>query len=743
MLAFSRLTDEMAAARKRSLLWPIAALAMGSLTLLVLLALLLVASFNRISTAHERDVVEHGFAHAIHQFGEQITPQADWDKSVEKLDHHFDAKFADVDFGMQLCDYFGFSHVYIINGADRVIYAAVKAHRAPASAIAPFAPIGARLLASIRAGEAHRPPIHPAPSGKAIVTKPIQTFGMARVNGQIYIVIATLIQPDVALVLPKGPHAPVVFAAMPMNQAMRDAFAARYLVDGLDVVASSRAAPGRASFALRDPDGQEIAALAWTPREPGTEVITRLLVPLGGGVFLLILLALVIVKRTGRVVDRLTVSEAHAKDLAYLDPLTLLPNRAALFEQLPHMLATSTSRGQHLAMLAIDLDRFKAINDTLGHAAGDALIKALADRLRAIVDDQPAAFAARLGGDEFVLVSMVADHTAAGDLASTCLASLLKPVTSEYGRLDVGCSIGVVLADQHEDDASHLLRQADLALYQAKGGGRARYAMFAQKMEMARQSRLQMEAKLRAALGAETFEVVYQPQVDARGTINACEALLRWSDPELGATPPARFIPLAEEFGLMLPIGEFVLRQVFAETAGWGAMRVAINVSAVQMRTPGFAAQVMRLAAAAGIDPRRYEIELTETSLLDDTETTEVNFHVLKQLGFTIVLDDFGTGYSSLSMLHRFQVDKIKIDRLFVADLGEDHKAEALVAAIIQLAHNFGVAVVAEGVETASQLQQLAAAGCSQFQGYFIGRPMPGAEMRRLAMPDGARRVAG
>jgi len=217
--------------------------------------------------------------------------------------------------------------------------------------------------------------------------------------------------------------------------------------------------------------------------------------------------------------------------------------------------------------------------------------------------------------------------------------------------------------------------------------------------------------------------MVYQPQVDAAGTIRAYEALLRWNDPELGAVSPAAFIPLAEECGLILGIGEFVLRRVFAETRDWSGVRVAINVSAIQMRAPGFAARMIQIAAACRIDPVQYDIELTETALLTDSPVTMENFAALKRLGFAIVLDDFGTGYSSLRLLHRFRVDKIKIDRSFVADLGQSVEAETLVGAIVKLARSFHLGIIAEGVETDIQKDLLIAAGCHEFQGYLTGRP--------------------
>ena len=243
---------------------------------------------------------------------------------------------------------------------------------------------------------------------------------------------------------------------------------------------------------------------------------------------------------------------------------------------------------------------------------------------------------------------------------------------------------------------------------------------------------------MRASLRDDAFHMVYQPQVDLQDEVHSVEALLRWKHPELGEISPSVFIPLAEETGLITTIGEFVMRRVFEETAGWRRLRVAINVSAIQMRMPGFAAQVMQLAARAGVDPTRYEIELTETALLGDGPATAENFEVLRRMGFSIVLDDFGTGYSSLSLLHRFRVDKIKIDRSFVNGLNESDEIDALVSAIVELARSFRLGVIAEGVETEEQRRRLTRSGCTEFQGFLTGRPMAAAEVAALFEPQDA-----
>lgn len=710
--------------RRYPLLVPIAGMTLGGVVLLVLLTAFLISSFDRTASEREQHMVEQGFQRQLEQYDELIVPQADWDKAVSKLDHQFDRDFADANFGSQLYTFNGFTRTFFVDGEGKVIYASVLGRQAGTEAFRPFADIVGQLLVPIRRAEARRPPITPHPGSDAPVTRPIQANGLVRAEGRVYIVIATLIQPDLGRVLPKGPRAPVAITAKPIDRSMINAFAARYLVDDLHLVDAPLPEGDEAYFSLRSPSGRGIAALAWTPRRPGTALYHDLRLPLFGGLLLLGLIGLLIVRRSRVIVDDLIASEEQARHLAYHDQLTGVPNRAMLFRRLPTLLGEISAARPLLAVMCVDLDRFKEVNDTLGHHAGDALLRTLAKRLRAVSASVEDAFVSRFGGDEFVMVCPVGDHRTAEELADRCLALILQPMDCEYGRIDVGCSIGVAVIDERDADPSQVLRQADMALYQSKALGRARVTFFEPSMDEAFRTRRALEESLRGALRNGAFHMVYQPQVDIEGEVKAVEALLRWTHPKLGEISPEIFIPLAEESGLIMAIGEFVMRQVFEETRLWRHLRVAINVSAIQMRTPGYAAQVVQLAARSGIDPSRYEIELTETALIGDGSATAENFEILRGLGFSIVLDDFGTGYSSLSLLHRFKVDRIKIDRSFVSGLGQGGEIEALVGAIVKLAKSFHLDVIAEGVETEEQRRQLITSGCTEFQGYLTGMPM-------------------
>ncbi len=719
--------------RKRRLLGPIIAMTLSGMLLLFGLALFLVYRFDQAASLRERNMVEHGFERQLQEFDAIIVPQADWDDAVLKLEHSFDPNWADRNFGTYLYTFNGFTRVFFVDGQDRPVYAASDGVRAGLDRYAPFAEELTAMIAKVRRAEALRPPLRARPGAKDMITPPIQVNALVQAEGKVFIAIATLVQPDVGLVMPRGKQAPIAITALPLDRAMLDAFAARYLVENLELVDGPPTASGKNWVALHGPDGVQVATLAWTPRRPGTALLRALMVSLLSALGLLGAIGWSIVRRSDVIVTELIASEARARHLAYHDPLTRLPNRALLFERLEVLLRGAGD--PPLAVLCVDLDRFKEVNDTMGHGAGDALIEVVAERLRATCD--AGCVIARQGGDEFVVLAPATARSAAEALAERILRAVSPVFDSEFGRIEVGCSIGAALIDRSGIEPSQALRWADLALYRAKDQGRGCVCFFEPEMDAALTMRRTLEADLRAALSDDSLHMVYQPQVGRNGDVIAVEALLRWTHPQRGAISPELFVPLAEECGLIRPLGEWVLRRVLQETSHWRHLRVAINISAVQMRTPGFAALLMQLAARAGVDPARYEIELTETALLGDDPVTRGNFDVLKRFGFTIALDDFGTGYSSLSLLQRFAVDKIKIDRSFVASLGESEGADGLVDAVVKLARSFGLEVIGEGVEIERQRQQLLACGCQVFQGYLIGRPVAAGQIE-LDLPGGA-----
>ncbi|MFY9293607.1 MAG: EAL domain-containing protein [Methylorubrum rhodinum] len=415
--------------------------------------------------------------------------------------------------------------------------------------------------------------------------------------------------------------------------------------------------------------------------------------------------------------------------LARLEPLTGLCNRAELHERLGASLAAAKRAGAPLAVLLLDLDRFKAVNDTLGHPVGDALLRKVAERLRNAARQEDVI--ARLGGDEFAFLQIGragADQSRAAEALARRLVDLVGRTYVVDGQmLNVGASVGIALYPADGRGADDLLKHADLALYRAKADGRGTFRFFEPAMNAAVQARRSLEIDLRRALALKQFTLAFQPQISLEtGAVSGFEALLRWHHPERGPISPAAFIPLAEEIGVIVSIGEWALRTACREAASWAQpASIAVNLSPVQFRGGKLVETVMLVLAQTGLDPARLELEITEGALIDDTDGVLSVLNGLRALGVRISMDDFGTGYSSLSYLQKFPFDKIKIDQSFVRGMAGSSECGAIVRAIARLGASLGMRTTAEGVETADQLDAIRAEGCSEVQGYLTGRPMP------------------
>jgi diguanylate cyclase (GGDEF)-like protein/PAS domain S-box-containing protein len=422
-------------------------------------------------------------------------------------------------------------------------------------------------------------------------------------------------------------------------------------------------------------------------------------------------------------------NEERIRHLAYYDVLTGLPNRRLLEDRLRVALAHAHRNRRQLAVLFIDLDRFKRINDSLGHEVGDRLLVAIAHRLRNVLREDDTV--ARMGGDEFVAVlSDIESPDHAVQIALRLIGALMCPVRVDEHELVVTTSVGISIYPDDSDSALALVKNADIAMYRAKDSGRNSFQLYAPAMNARSLEHLALESALHRALERGEFELYYQPLLDAgHCSIVAAEALLRWHHPELGLVAPADFIPLAEETGLIISIGAWVLRSACLQLARWHAqghrnLRVAVNISARQFHDPDFITLAGRIVGETGIEPRHITLELTESMLMDDALDTIRMLAQLHNMGFAIAMDDFGTGYSSLSYLKRFPINELKVDRVFIRDIERSADDAAIVSAIIGLAHSLGLHVVAEGVETASQLTFLQQQGCDFLQGFHFSPPV-------------------
>ncbi len=418
-------------------------------------------------------------------------------------------------------------------------------------------------------------------------------------------------------------------------------------------------------------------------------------------------------------------AETKIMHMARHDALTNLPNRVLFRETMEQ----SLSRGEKLAVLFLDLDRFKSVNDTLGHPVGDALLCAVTKRLQMAV--RGADTVARLGGDEFAIIQLGARPTDATELAARIIDAISESFDVHGHQVVIGTSIGIAIAPTDGNEPDQLLRNADMALYRAKSEGRGTYHFFQPEMDAKMQARHNLELDLRKALVAGEFELYYQPLVNLdNNSVSGFEALVRWNHPERGVIAPDDFISVAEEIGLIVPIGDWVLKQACRDAAKWpDNLTVAVNLSAVQFRNPTLALSVVGALGASGLPAARLELEITETVLLQDSKAVLDVLHQIRELGVRISMDDFGTGYSSLSYLRSFPFDKIKIDRSFIRELGKENDCVAIIRAVTRLGRSLGMITTAEGVETEEQLEILRVEGCTQVQGYLFSEPKPVAEV--------------
>jgi len=441
------------------------------------------------------------------------------------------------------------------------------------------------------------------------------------------------------------------------------------------------------------------------------------------------------------------VAENQVRFLAYYDVLTALPNRTLLQDRLGKALAGSRRRKDKVALLFLDLDRFKVINDSLGHSFGDLLLRKVADRLKRQAREQDTV--ARIGGDEFVVVlTGLKDMTDAAVAAQHVMDAMIAEFVIQGRSLSVNCSMGISIFPEHGLDSEALIKNADAAMYSAKESGRNRFKFFSEEMNDQVVQRLTLEHGLRAAIDKKELYLVYQPQMEiATGRITGLEALLRWQHPELGTVAPDKFIRIAENSGLIMPIGEWVLRTACAQARKWQdegicAMPVAVNVSAVQFRQPGFQELIGSVLSETGLPCQYLELELTESLLLSNADMTASVLWELKGMGLKLSIDDFGTGYSSLSYLKQFPFGKLKIDRSFIRDVAVNSDDAAITTAIIRMAKSLGLKVIAEGVENEAQMSFLRALRCDEIQGYYFSKPLTADEVSANLRSDPVQHAA-
>ena len=538
-------------------------------------------------------------------------------------------------------------------------------------------------------------------------------------------------------------EAPVLISVKFFGPKVVNAIGAQLGLNNLRIADGAGTVPeGDFSYRLSAPDGSRIVELYWTPKQPGAEIVRNVVPFIAVALAGFALLGAFVLRYMRRTAVAIAAGENRLRHLALHDPLCGLPNRVYFSERLEAVIEEVAATGMSAALFYIDLDHFKDVNDTLGHPVGDELIRNVTLRLSHNL--RGGDLVARLGGDEFAVLSSIGGDSA---MLMAFGQRLISAICAPYGiagqNIVIGASIGIAVIDKNCAGAPDVMRYADMALYRAKNEGRNRACIYDAAMDADLSERKQLERDLRDAITTDQLRIVYQPIVNGSGeTILGVEALSRWSHPTRGDIEPSRFIPIAEHSGLIIELGEWVLRRACAEGKSWPGLTVSVNVSPLQFRRPDFVDTVERILAETDFDPACLELELTESTLLGNVESAEVAMHRLKALGLRLALDDFGTGYSSLAYLRRFPFDKLKIDKSFVRSIERSPDAAAIVHAIVGLGRGLGMKVTAEGVETAEQQLFLRAAGVHSMQGYRFGRPgSPSLISTRLAMPGAHRSI--
>jgi diguanylate cyclase len=534
--------------------------------------------------------------------------------------------------------------------------------------------------------------------------------------------------------------APLLLSVKFIDAPMLAEIADRLQLRELHLLDDEDASRGQANLRLTDPQGGTIGRFAWVAAKPGSDFLNRVVPLVALALLSFALLAYAVHRQMRRTAATIAAGETRLHHLAMHDPLCGLPNRIYFGERLNATIANVGAGHESAAVLYIDLDHFKDVNDTLGHSVGDELIRLVAQRLGATLRAED--LVARIGGDEFAVITPAGgDHYALRELAGRLIASLSAPYSINGQTVTIGASVGIASITEQVCGAADVLRHADMALYRAKAEGRNRACFYDDVMASDVVKRKSLENELRAAIENNELQLAYQPIVNASGDkLVGVEALCRWVRLERDDVHPSEFIPIAENSGLIVDLGEWALRRACLDAKAWPGITVAVNVSPLQIRRPDFVDVVERIVSETGIDQTRLELELTESTLLGNVDTAELAMFRLKALGVRLALDDFGTGYSSLLYLRRFPFDKLKIDRSFVQSIERAADTAAIVHAIVSLGRGLGMKVTAEGVETAEQHLFLRAAGVHTMQGYRFGRAASAATITaRLSAPGAVR----
>ena len=662
-----------------------------------------------------------------------LTPRA-----ALRIRDNFDLAWVDLRVGQWLQDFYGNDAVVVFGADDQVEYdrSQIATELASADFHGELAPVVGLLRGRLSGLPANTVPV----IVPADLSKPGRSVAViARFLDKPAVIAAVAV--GVAADFANGnAHAPIVLSVKYINSRFLERAGHQLQIKDFHMIEGLTPASDERVIELSDTYGNSVARLAWKPARPGGAVVASVLPFIALAVVAFALLIIIVMRYMQRTTTAISTGERQLRHLAMHDPVCGLSNRIYFAERLERAITEVRDGGPTAAVFYIDLDHFKDINDTLGHHIGDELILNVTQRLSEIMRDDD--LVARLGGDEFaIIMTCASDSYSLQAIAERILSAICTPFIVSGHGINIGASIGIAVIDSCVQDAGDILRYADMALYRAKNEGRNRACIYDAAMDADLSNRKLLESALRQAIKNQELHVVYQPIVNPSGQkLMGVEALARWVHPIHGEIPPARFIPIAEHSGLIVELGEFMLRRACLDGRNWPALTVAVNVSPLQFRRPDFVELIECIITETGFEADRLELELTESTLLGNLEHAELSMLQLKGIGVCFALDDFGTGYSSLLYLRRFPFDKLKIDSSFVRSIEKAADAAAIVHAVVSLGRGLGMKVTAEGVETAEQHLFLRAAGVHSMQGFRFGRPVAAAEIdHRLATPEAYR----
>jgi len=709
-------------------------------TLLVVIVAYAGLSANETAVVRERQLVENALDQSVSQVLDQQKAIAWWDDAVIAVTGQPDVEWLETNIGLFFFETYGHDEIIVIDGDNRPVYSNVNGELSDAAAAyIRHEAVFDQIVAEARSGESalrSRDTVFAESQGNyssLLGASFAQWAGhIMLVDGEPAVVAVLSIVPNLDAELLQGaPH--LLISVVKLDEGFMADVGNSLLMPDLSLSTGPSTARGVLTEAFAADDGAPAGYVSWTPKRPGQSLLMFVLPMVALGVLGAGLLTWLMIGRLKRASSDLADREVESRHQALHDSLSVLPNRHNFVQRLQENLddlVQSRNNGR-VVVAYIDVDRFKDVNDTMGHAAGDALIMAVARRLEGYIGSED--FLSRFGGDEFAVMRRSCDADAASRLAE-CLRSAFEESFDVYGQhVRMTASIGLAQAPDHGASPQELMRHADIALYQGKNQGRDRAMLFCAEMAAEVEQRREIELELHAAIEAGTLNLYYQPVIScAQGKVSGLEALLRWKHPTKGDISPALFVPIAEEAGLMPALGAFVLERAFEEAKRWPDLEIAINLSPVQFRHVDLVDLLESLVRKHNVNPRRMILEVTEGVLMESTDRNRQILDTIRGLGFKIALDDFGTGYSSLRYLCDFRFDKIKIDRAFVTGIHERKRAMTIIQSVVTLGRGLGMDIVAEGVETEAEASVMRLVGVTELQGFFFSQAVPANEVAAL-----------